>query len=111
MKYILMFFVIATLFGCSSTPQIKYVDRVEVVEVEKPVFTIPKEIKELEPLDRPKPEYTNLTEEDKNNPKKVIDSALKSILQLETHIEKYETREKKIIEALDEAERQSKEGN
>ena len=97
-----------TLMACGST-QIKYVDRVETIEVEKPVFTVPQEIKDLKPLERPKLEYNNLTETDKQDPDKVIKSAIKSIIQLQTHVEKHEVREEKILEAIEEAEERSKE--
>ena len=96
--------VLLSLGACETNPRVEVVT--EYVEVTTPVYQVPPPLLNLKLLPRPVPAYTELEYSDKSDPDKVLKAAIKSILQLETHIEEMERRELVIFKALTETQTQ-----
>ena len=99
MKYLLLV-PLLFIFGCASQ-EVKYIDKIRTVEVEKPVWTPPEQLVNLPIVPRPDVASNQLTEEDKQDPDKVIKIMIQEIIQLRTYAEQLENNEKVVRESLE----------
>lgn len=94
---VVLVLVLLLLSGCVTTDR---ATRVDVVEVVKPVFTVPESLRDLPKVERPDLAYNYLVIEDKERPDDVIKSLIESILQLQNYCEKLEANEAIIRAAM-----------
>ncbi len=83
--------ILLSLFmvGCVGTPTTP-VTRVETVEVYKPVFVVPDELKEFPVIQRPDLPTNHLTAEDRDNPGQVAKIVIESMAILREYAEALE---------------------
>lgn len=98
-KLILLVMLLFITTGCATT-KTEYVTRVETVTVYKPVYTPPKDLQELEDINRPDLATNYLTKEDKNRPGHVVKVTVEAMAQLRTYAEMLESRIAVYKEAL-----------
>lgn len=113
-KIIAAAFVGLMLIGCTSTPKPTVVTRIDTVEIFKPVFEVPQELKDFPDLQRPDLPTNHLKRGDEANPGHVAKVMIESeaILReyaeaLEDQVEAY----KKVINDADRAQKALSEKN
>lgn len=106
-KIIPLLFLSVFLLGCATTePQI--VTRVETVEVYKPVFEVPEELKNFPKLNRPDLPTNHLEKGDEARPGHVAKVVIESMAILREYAEALEDHIAAYDKALKDAEAKSK---
>lgn len=89
--------------GCglfNRKPEIQYVTKIETVYVDKPVYTVPENLKNLPIVSRPVLKIDQLTASDKQNHEKVAKATAQTIIQLQSYCGKLELNEQLIRKEL-----------
>lgn len=103
-----LLFLSVMLVGCSTTPDPHIITKVETVEVYKPVFEVPEELKNFPKLERPDLPTNHLEKGDENRPGHVAKVVVESMAILREYAEALEDQIEAYEKALNEAEAKSK---
>lgn len=107
-KIIPLLFLSMLLVGCSTTPDPQIITKIETVEVYKPVFEVPEELKNFPKLNRPDLPSNHLEQGDEERPGHVAKVIVESMAILREYAEALEDQIEAYNKALNEAEAKSK---